>query len=806
MTNPCPSSGSVGHRQKRMRRAAFQLLACLMLSGAWLPGVTLAAPLEVHRVTEIQLRANRTYANPFVDVQVDAVARDAGGTEIRVPGYWAGGNRWIVRLTATQPGRLTWRTECSEPRDTGLHGQSGAFEFGPNRGANPLYRRGPVRVADDRRHLAHADGTPFFWLGDTWWKGLCGRLPFAGFRELTADRRAKGFTVVQIVAGPLPDEPPFDARWGNEGGLPYLNDYEHVNPAFFDQADRRIFHLIEQGLMPAIVGGWGWHMPSIGVERLTRHWRYLIARYGAYPVAWIVGGEAGGPEWTAVARAVRAMDPFHRLTTVHPYNSGRQSLTDDRVLDLDMLQTGHGGAWKAYLGDYAGVVMNTVAKVTSHYAKTPTMPVLVGEVTYEAHMQSNGPDIQRLMFWSSMLSGAAGHTYGAGGLWQMNSATERGAEYEFTPWFEAMRLPGGAQIARGKRLLEELPWWRFKPHPEWVEPHGTTLLESHPDWYDDTAAYKAAGAHWDLPYAAGIPGEARVIYVPGHYYDWTAPTVKGLEPGVPYHAFLYDPALGERYALGTVVNAGPEPPAFEENPSTLLGTDSFDRPTPTGWRDHGTATRIEYGRLVGGPGMVTVFEKVNATNAMAAVTANSDAEAGVILRFQDPDHYLVGLYTPSLKALYLHDRRGGQWGSQLGRVEVPEIGPRIRLALAAEGSRATLVLTDGQRRYATPVVEVTNTKTGPAGLWLYQIGKRQEYDDFKLAPAQFNRVQRTLPGIPTAALARRPNEQPLVMHENPNIVPRVSLPPITFVPGPDWRLPRFPAPQDWVIVLTRLAP
>ena len=154
----------------------------------------------------------------------------------------------------------------------------------------------------------------------------------------------------------------------------------------------------------------------------------------------------------------------------------------------------------------------------------------------------------------------------------------------------------------------------------------------------------------------------------------------------------------------------------------------------------------------------------------------------------------------------MHDRHGGQWGGQLGRVEVPEIGPRIRLAFAVEGSHAALTLTDGSRRYATPVVEVVNTNAGPAGLWLYQVGKRQEYDDFKLAPARFNWIERTLPGIPSAALARRANEQPLVMHENPNIVPRVSLPPVTFVPGPDWKLPRFPAPQDWVIVLTRVNP
>ena len=153
-------------------------------------------------------------------------------------------------------------------------------------------------------------------------------------------------------------------------------------------------------------------------------------------------------------------------------------MTDETVLDFDMLQTGHGGGWGAVCGDWAGVAANTVAKVTAHYSKTPPMPVLVGEVVYEGHMMTNGPEMQRFMFWSCLLNGAAGHTYGAGGIWQMNSETERGAEYEFTPWFEAMQLPGSAQLGLAKKLLEEYPWWRFEPHPEWVEPHSTTLLDT----------------------------------------------------------------------------------------------------------------------------------------------------------------------------------------------------------------------------------------------------------------------------------------------------------------------------------------
>ena len=38
-------------------------------------------------------------------------------------------------------------------------------------GENPLYRHGQIRVAPSGRYLAHADGTPFFFLADTCWNG-----------------------------------------------------------------------------------------------------------------------------------------------------------------------------------------------------------------------------------------------------------------------------------------------------------------------------------------------------------------------------------------------------------------------------------------------------------------------------------------------------------------------------------------------------------------------------------------------------------------------------------------------------------
>jgi hypothetical protein len=192
-----------------------------------------------------------------------------------------------------------------------------------------------------------------------------------------------------------------------------------------------------------------------------------------------------------------------------------------------MLQTGHGDR---------NSIPNTVRLVTGSFNSTLRMPVINGEVCYEGIGEACRQEVQRFMFWAGLLSGACGHTYGANGIWQVNTREQpygpspHGMAWGHTPWEEACQLPGSAQLGRAKRLLERYEWWRFEPHPEWVEPH----------WSEQ---------NYTAPYAAGIPGEVRVLFLP-----WFTSTVlvKGLEPGVPYRAFLFNPADGSEQALGGV--------------------------------------------------------------------------------------------------------------------------------------------------------------------------------------------------------------------------------------------------------------
>jgi hypothetical protein len=145
-----------------------------------------------------------------------------------------------------------------------------------------------------------------------------------------------------------------------------------------------------------------------------------------------------------------------------------------------MLQTPHGER---------NAVGPTVQTVQQSYADKPTMPVIDGEAAYEMLNDSLPTKWTRQMFWLCMTNGAAGHTYGANGIWQCNRPGQPhgpspyhngGVGYGRIPWNEAMNLPGSRQVGLGKKLFERFEWQKFTPHPEWAA--YAKEDESQPKW------------------------------------------------------------------------------------------------------------------------------------------------------------------------------------------------------------------------------------------------------------------------------------------------------------------------------------
>ena len=387
-------------------------------------------------VTEIKFDANSAHKDPFNDLEVDVLVDEPGGVKHRVPCFWSGANQWKLRFSPRVPGEHRFRVEVTKGEDDLLSSYSGtiiAREITAYDGDNLLLRRGALHLSENRRYLQHADGTPFLWLADTWWHGMSSRLHWPEeFRWLAADRKAKGFSVIMFVAGPSPDVGAFDPRDTNEGGYSWEQHYERINPAYFDVVDLRVQELVRMELVSNIVGFWGYHVNWLGLEKTKQHWRYLIARYGAYPVVWTLGGEADMPWYLTwyeaddmeqsrqkqkkilndTALYIKEIDPFHRLLTVHPANSSLEPIPNMNPIDFVTLQPTH---------EEEGGIAHVVSHLRIAKERYPDRPVMVGEALCEG---SNGGGcnerIQRVMFWTCMLSGAPGHCILTSGVWQFN--------------------------------------------------------------------------------------------------------------------------------------------------------------------------------------------------------------------------------------------------------------------------------------------------------------------------------------------------------------------------------------------------
>jgi hypothetical protein len=715
-------------------------------------------------MAEWTIESKKTYADPFNDVDLDVIF-ERSGQSWRVPAFWRGDSRWTVRFAPPEPGEYTYRLESTDRSNPDLNGRAGKVTITPYQGTNPLLLHGMLRISPNKRYFEHADGTPFYWLGDTWWTGLSDRLSWDGFQKLTADRKAKGFTVVQIVAGlvPIEEQAPSDPGYHNEGGYVWDQGFHRINPRYFDMADRRIEHLIGAGIAPAIVGAWSEKLGEMGKSKLEKHWRYVIARYGCDPVFWILGGEVFDPTpelaskagltadmlkelggWTEIARYIRDTDPMHHPLTVHEdvdvASIDNLPLQDESVTDFQLFQPSHFSSSSLAL---------EISQLNTHYARTAvTKPLVVGEIGYERLGETHLEDFQRMAFWLGMLNGAAGHTYGANGTWESYTSDKpfQRLKWSLLTWEEGMNLPGSYQVGLGAKLLQQYPWWLFAPHPEWVTPHGTTLLEARRDgvnhfhadlsgilhdamaswtkWESTESEWSKAHGEFHLPYAAGIPGQVRFIYMP--YFGLIpppAPTILGLESDVKYHAYFWDPSLGVKFDLGQIERA---------TQGEMIRSEKFDDGASSRWIDYGAKTAVENGKLLAKGATLTVFTEVSEANVRAAVEVKGDGNASLILRFHDPGNYLEAVYSVHEHAIYLLERKDGATGDPLGRVSIPDIPSGATLTAEAKGAWAVVSVAGSGRSYTSEIVHVNNTTAGSAGFRHTDDGTSQTFDHFEL--------------------------------------------------------------------------
>ncbi len=286
---------------------------------------------------QLEFTSSGTYRNAYTDVTI-WVDLSGPGFNKRIYGFWDGGRVFHVRLVATSPGTWSWKSG-SDPADPGLSGKSGSFTAvawsEAEKAENPL-RHGFIKSTANNHALEHADGTPFFAIGDTWYSLASNRFKWydddrerpigqgAGFKDYVRYRKAQGYNWVNVIAA-FPNWMTDDKPWhlvmddsarttvrsawlefgtgsaknmDNEGGRPFFfpgkvpgyeyqfPDMDRINPEYFKYLDRKVDYLNANGFVPFIEvsrrdAGLCWYKYYGWPDSYTRFIQYIFARYQA---------------------------------------------------------------------------------------------------------------------------------------------------------------------------------------------------------------------------------------------------------------------------------------------------------------------------------------------------------------------------------------------------------------------------------------------------------------------------------------------------------------------------------------------
>lgn len=404
------------------------------------------------------------------DVAANLVAPD--GRQITVSAFSADGDESLIRYRPDEPGM--WRFDVDRA-GVPLPGMEGSFFVEPSAGSNAIMSHGPVTVGDGAEWFEHADGTPFMWIADTAWSGALLSSSDDWDRYLT-DRVSKGFTAIQIVLTPWRAAPV-----NAEGQVAFSLDPEFtINYSFFERIDQRIAAANRAGLLVIPVLLWAngdgplaapGQLPAPDAIQLAR---YLVARYSAYHVVWLLGGDvslAGGSasRWGQIARAV--FDDSQQVVGMHPV--GREwaygELENDDWLSFYGYQSGHGDSDEALEWIHHGPQTMSLGQ----------RPVVNLELPYEGHLSYDhgvpldAHAVRRAAYWSVLSTPTAGVSYGAHGVWSWQTIpaepTGHAGAGIAQPWHEAIDLPGSGQMGYLAAVLRDVEWWTLKPAQELLD-------------------------------------------------------------------------------------------------------------------------------------------------------------------------------------------------------------------------------------------------------------------------------------------------------------------------------------------------
>jgi hypothetical protein len=338
-----------------------------------------------------------------------------------------------------------------------------------------------LHVSADGHFLEHADGAPFFWLGDTGWE-LFHRLSREEIKSYLDNRAAKGFTVIQAVALAEMD----GLRTPNVyGQIPFDNqDPAKPNNVYFSLIDSTIAWAMQRNLYIGLLPTWGdkvtqlWGAGPVVFDsaKAYAYGKWIGSRYkNNTNIIWILGGDRPAarenedwrPVWRAMAAGIKSATGNKCLIAYHPSggSSSSQWLHNEPWLNINTFQSGHGNGHDVACWDL----------VTKDRGLNPAKPTLDAEPNYEDHPVSPWPkwnpdngyfrayDVRKQLY-RSVFAGACGVTYGHHAIWQFMGDKQEAINYPDRGWKNAMDRPGAFQAGYLCRLMQEYPSANQQPN------------------------------------------------------------------------------------------------------------------------------------------------------------------------------------------------------------------------------------------------------------------------------------------------------------------------------------------------------
>jgi len=475
----------------------------------------------------------KVYADPFNDITLDVTFTGPNNTTIVMPAFWDGGYTWKVRFAPTLTGLWSYSTSCSNTADTGLHGLVGNISCVAYTGNLAIYQHGFVGVSSGNRYFTYADGTPFFYIGDTHWSMPTEPMDTM-FKPLVDDRVAKGFTVYQSE--------PIGATYNLGDGLTQTDiaGFQDMDARFKYIADAGLLHTNAELFFSSELQYNGASYSTAYLQKLTRYW---VARYAAYPVMWTTAQEvdddlygafnAATNPWKTVFNALHTYDPYVHPQTAHQENVSNILASTSSFKSL----TGYNWFAAQWPPTKDGLPGFAVAK--DYWNNSGSKPV----VNYEGHYENLWTNDwgARMQGWTAYLNGMFGQGYGAQDIWYYNSTYDENEDtvenslitvtmaMKADTWSTSKNYAAATALANYmKSFFNTINWWQLTPR------------------FDDTTYFVNNSSYYSV---ASILNDTYVAYF--YNQSTNTGTLKGMD-NVAYTAKWYNPRTGAYTTIGSV--------------------------------------------------------------------------------------------------------------------------------------------------------------------------------------------------------------------------------------------------------------